>query len=231
MRIFARVIVWTGGALFVASLAACAYWYLVRWSGATAPRSGGAGASAIATNAALFAIFAFHHSLFAREAIKRRLTTLIPPSLLRSVYVWTASLLLLLVLVSWQPVAGDVYRVAGWPAALLAAVQLSGVWLIARAVARIDPLELAGIRPESAGGPLQIAGPYRWVRHPLYLGWVLAVGGAPHMTANRLAFAAITTAYLLLAIPLEERSLRRAFGESYARYQRAVPWRLVPFVY
>lgn len=233
MTKFERLFVWAGGALFVLSLAACVFCYVVLWSAPEAGdgSAGQARARAIAVDAGLFAVFALHHSLFARESMKRRLARRVPDRLLRSVYVWTASLLLLGVLASWQPVAGDVYDVTGWRVFLHAAVQLGGVWLISRSVARIDPLELAGIRPESRGGALQIAGPYRWVRHPLYLGWLLAVFGAAHMTGNRLAFAAISTAYLVAAIPWEERSLRRTFGQSYERYQRTVRWRLVPFVY
>jgi protein-S-isoprenylcysteine O-methyltransferase Ste14 len=234
MTRFESLFVWTGGALFVFSLAACVFWYSVLWSGpemrSVEPIARSSG-RAIAIDAGLFAIFALHHSLFARESIKRRMARLVRDRLRRSVYVWTASLLLLCVLALWQPIAGDVYHVTGWRAILHAVVQLSGLWLIARSVARIDPLELAGIKPESESGPLQIAGPYRWVRHPLYLGWVIAVFGAAHMTGNRLAFAAISTAYLLAAIPWEERSLRRTFGDSYARYQGAVRWRIVPFVY
>ena len=76
-----------------------------------------------------------------------------------------------------------------------------------------------------------MTGPYRWVRHPLYLGWLLMVFGAAHMTGDRLAFAAITTAYLVVAIPWEERSLRQSFGEAYARYMRDVRWRMIPFIY
>ena len=76
-----------------------------------------------------------------------------------------------------------------------------------------------------------MTGPYRWVRHPLYLGWVLMVFGAAHMTGDRLAFAAITTAYLVVAIPWEERSLRQSFGDEYARYMRDVRWRMIPFIY
>jgi protein-S-isoprenylcysteine O-methyltransferase Ste14 len=118
-----------------------------------------------------------------------------------------------------------------------AGVQLSGLWLIARSVARISALELAGIKPapinkiSKVGNVLQTGGPYRWVRHPLYLGWLLVLFGVAHMTADRLAFASISTAYLLLAIPWEERSLLRVFGEPYARYQRVVRWRVVPYVY
>jgi methanethiol S-methyltransferase len=232
-----RVFVWSGGVLFVLSLAACAYSYLAAWS---APVTRGAAhpfgaAGAVVADAALFAVFAAHHSLFARDPMKQRLARVVADRLLRSVYVWAASLLLLAVLVLWQRVDGDVYRVDGWRAVVHAAVQIAGIWLIARSVARIDALELAGIRAAPAGSSeptdLQIAGPYRWVRHPLYLGWVLAVFGAAHMTADRLTFAAITTGYLILAVPWEERALRRTFGAQYERYQRTVRWRMVPYVY
>jgi len=81
-------------------------------------------------------------------------------------------------------------------------------------VGLVDPLELAGIRPATARNPLQVTGPYRWVRHPVYLGWLLALFAAAHMTADRLAFAIISTGYLLVAIPWEEQSLLRAFGEA-----------------
>ena len=231
MTKFERLFVWTGGALFVLSLTTCAYVYFVAWA---VPVEGGARARAVALDAALLAIFAFHHSVFARESVKSHLARMLPERLLRSIYVWTASLLLLLVLALWQPVAGEAYRVAGWRAFAHAIVQLAGLWLIARAVAKIDPLELAGIappRPAASSGGLQIAGPYRWVRHPLYLGWILALFGAANMTGDRLAFAAITTIYLLLAIPWEERSLGRAFGDGYAHYRRQVRWRVIPFVY
>ena len=78
---------------------------------------------------------------------------------------------------------------------------------------------------------LQIAGPYRWVRHPLYLGWLLMVFGAAHMTGDRMAFAAATTGYLIVAIPWAERSLRQSFGDRYDRYIRDVKWRMIPFIY
>ena len=91
---------------------------------------------------------------------------------------------------------------------------------------------MAGIRSPSAGNPptLQEKGPYRWVRHPLYLGWMLATFGAAHMTADRLAFAAISSVYLLMAMPWEERSLERAFPDHYPRYRQRVRWKLIPYV-
>jgi len=224
-----RLIVWAGGAIFVASLALCAWWYLVPL-GVAAP---GVRASALAFNAVIFTVFAAHHSLFARDALKTAVARVVPDHLLRSVYVWIASLLLILVVASWRPVGGELYRATGWAALLLAAAQLAGLGLIAGAVRTIDPLELAGIRRGATAtqDALQVAGPYRWVRHPLYLGWVIAVFGSPHMTGDRLAFAVITTIYLVAAVPWEERALTRSFGDQYRRYQRDVRWRIVPYVY
>jgi protein-S-isoprenylcysteine O-methyltransferase Ste14 len=149
------------------------------------------------------------------------------------VYVWLASVLLIIVLMAWQPIGGEVYRVTGGLRWVLLGVQLVGVWFIAKSVGAIDGLELAGIRQVSdeRTNTLQVGGPYRVVRHPLYFGWVLIVFGALHMTGDRLAFAVITTAYLVLAMPWEERSLQRAFGEEYARYKQQVKWRIVPFLY
>jgi methanethiol S-methyltransferase len=231
MSTFDRVFVWSGGALFVLSLAACAYAYLIVWASPATDALAWTSLTGMAINAALFTLFALHHSLFARQSIKHHVARIVPDRLVRSFYVWIASLLLLMVLACWQPIAGEAYGASGWRAVAHAAVQIGGVWLIARAVATIDPLELAGIKPPSARDSLQITGPYRWVRHPVYLGWLLTVFGAAHMTANRLTFAVLTTAYLCLAIPWEERSLLRSFGEPYARYQRTVRWRILPYVY
>jgi protein-S-isoprenylcysteine O-methyltransferase Ste14 len=230
-----RAFVWAGGGAFVSSLALCVWSYAV-WMSAPAPWRGW---RPVAINAALFVIFAAHHSVFARERPKRWLAA-IPRRLLRSVYVWIASMLLVLVCLSWQPVGGELYRAPSLFAVALTLIQLAGFWIIARAVAQIDPLELAGIRvePTSAGsqppaGPsaLQIAGPYRWVRHPVYFGWILIVFGAAHMTGDRLAFAVISSIYLILAVPWEERSLRQSFGEDYVRYMQQVRWRVLPYMY
>ena len=234
MTRFERLFVWAGGAMFVTSLAACAYFYLVIWASPAAAAGGWTAVTAAAVDAVLFAVFALHHSLFARESMKSRIARVVPERLLRSFYVWTASALLLGVLALWQPVAGDLYHVNGWPSFVHAAVQQFGIWLIARSVAQISALELAGIKPAAASSltnTLQVGGPYKWVRHPLYLGWLLALFGAAHMTGDRVAFATISTAYLLVAIPWEERSLLHTFGEPYARYQRVVRWRVIPYVY
>jgi len=223
----ARAFVWTGGALFVTSLSSCAWSYLVLFGRPLLF----AGWTPVALDAALITIFALHHSLFAREPVKAWLARSIPAAVLRSTYVWIASLLLMLVSAAWQPIGGEVYSARGLLAIALIAVQIVGLSITARGVARIDPLELAGIRAEAQTQGLQVAGPYRWVRHPLYFGWALMVFGAAHMTGDRLAFATITTCYLIVAIPWEERSLQQSFGDSYRRYMGDVRWRMIPFIY
>ena len=223
----ARAFVWLGGAMFVTSLSVCA-WSYAFVMGRPAPPSGWL---PLIADTVLITIFACHHSLFARDGVKTWLARHVPAALLRSVYVWIASLLLILVCASWRPIGGTFYAATGIAAFACAAVQLAGLLITARGVARIDPLELAGIRPATHAQGLQVTGPYRLVRHPLYLGWVLMVFGAAHMTGDRLAFAALTTAYLAIAIPWEERSLRASFGDAYARYQRDVKWRMIPFIY
>lgn len=105
---------------------------------------------------------------------------------------------------------------------------------------RKDPSQAAFQLDESASSAssaavaasgLNISGPYRWVRHPIYLGWVLMVFGAPAMTTGRLLFAGVSTLYLIVAIPFEERSLTAEFGPSYTAYKRQVRSRLVPGVW
>jgi protein-S-isoprenylcysteine O-methyltransferase Ste14 len=227
MTKFERMLVWAGGAAFVLSLAFAGWWYFVRL-GVAAPF---AGPDAVAVNGLLFTAFALHHSLLARPAVKRAMASLVPERWLRSVYVWTASILLVMVCLLWRRVGAIVYRVPFPWVMLNAAVQLAGIALIAQAVRAIDPLELAGIRHGGDHQQLQITGPYHLVRHPLYLGWVLLLFGTAQMTGDRLAFAAISSLYLFVAVPWEERSLEREFGEIYRRYKEAVRWRIIPYLY
>ena len=224
---FERVFVWAGGLAFVGSLALTAWWYIV-WLG---QRSVFAGWRPILFDALIFSGFALHHSIFARPSIKAALARVCPERLLRSVYVWTASVLLSLVCLLWQGVGGRVFHETGWRAIVHLAAQVAGLVLIALSVRAIDALELAGIRAVTAHQNLQITGPYHLVRHPLYLGWILVVFGAAHLTGDRFAFAVISSLYLALAVPWEERSLERDFGERYRRYKQQVRWRIIPYVY
>jgi protein-S-isoprenylcysteine O-methyltransferase Ste14 len=223
MRLFA----WTGGALFVLALGRTV-WLYAEQLGGVRPFDGPA---PVVIDLVLFTSFALHHSLFARERIKRAVRRVVPEGAIRSVYVWIASVLLIAVCEAWRPVGGTVYTAPEPLSFMLAAVQIAGLVLTAAGVHGIDPLELAGIRIASSSDDLAVGGAYGLVRHPLYLGWILMVFGTSHMTGDRLVFAAISSAYLLVAIPWEERSLEAAFGEAYRQYKQRVRWRVLPYVY
>jgi methanethiol S-methyltransferase len=230
------IIVWSGGAMFVVSLLWFLFCYFVRFG--VLPADGSA-IRPVTQNVAMFSIFAFHHSLFARAAIKRWVQSRVPPELERSLYTWVASVLFLLVCTWWRPVPGLLYRLDGAIAIAGYTVQAIGLVLTIRASAALDVLDLAGVRAVllARGGtpPRQAAlethGLYGFVRHPIYFGWAVLVCGAPTMTMTRAVFAIISTAYLALAIPWEERTLIGHFGAEYETYQRRVRWRLIPYVY
>jgi protein-S-isoprenylcysteine O-methyltransferase Ste14 len=234
----AAAFAWLGALVFAASLLYFVYFYfgeLGRPPGRTRDVW-----AALVWNTLLFGVFASHHSLMARSWAKRLLSRVVPPSFERSVFVWVASALFFVTCRGWSRTGGELYRAAdGW-AVLLAIVQIAGGAISLAGSSRLDVLELAGVRQAGArplktgdrsGPPLLDRGLYRLVRHPIYLGWVLLVFAAPVMTVDRLMFATVSTAYVVLAIRWEERSLRAEFGDRYARYQRTVRWRLVPLIY
>ena len=228
---------WSGAALFVASLVYFLYSYLVRFGASAAPEASN-GVSAALIDVGLFSAFALHHSLAAREPVKARLRRLVSPGLERSVDTWLASVLFILVCAWWRFVPGELYQLTGLLAVPGYLVQMIGLAVTVRSSARLDVLDLAGVRPlleprgtTPAHVPLETSGPYGIVRHPLYFGWVLLVFAAPHMTMTRLVFALISSSYLAIAIPLEERSLIRTFGAEYREYQTHVRWRMIPGLY
>jgi protein-S-isoprenylcysteine O-methyltransferase Ste14 len=224
---------WLGAAAFVASLLYFLYFFFIQLDHGQ-PAGGPA---ALAVDAALFSVFALHHSVMARAGARRWLARIVPPALERSTYVWIASVLFFATCVWWRPIGGAWYRATGAGALLLHAVQAAGILMTIVASAAIDPLELAGVRQVQQGalagdrGELKTMGVYGWVRHPVYFGWMLLVFAAPHMTGDRAAFATISTAYLAIAVPFEERSLVETFGQDYRRYARRVRWRMIPGVY
>ena len=191
---------------------------------------------AIVFDVVLFSLFALHHSVFARDTFRNAVTRLVGP-LERSAYVWIASALFIATCAWWQPVAGVIWRfdqpVVVW---ITRALQLVGVWLSLRSAAMIDLRQLAGLaqldaKPSDEPMRFKTAGPYGWVRHPIYSGWFLMVFPVAVMTMTRFVFAATSCAYLLVAIPFEERTLRRSSAGSYDDYMRKVRWKLVPRVY
>jgi protein-S-isoprenylcysteine O-methyltransferase Ste14 len=224
-----RACLWLGGGVFVASLGLAAYAFGVGWP-AAAPLASAGIPAAVALNTVLFTTFALHHSLLARDRVKAWMARMLPVRLLRSVYVWTASLLFALTLLGWRPIGHVLYQAPAWLSPFLNVIQLLGLLLIVSAARIIDPLELAGIHTETGHG-LAVRGPYRLVRHPLYLGWFLLVWGASLMTGDRLTFAVLSSAYLLLAMPWEEQAMARTLGDDYERYRSIVKWRLVPGFY
>jgi protein-S-isoprenylcysteine O-methyltransferase Ste14 len=237
-----RAYAWIGAGLFVASLLYFLYFYLVALD---RPAAQG-GLQSLAIDLLLFSVFALHHSIMARTGAKQWLTRFVPAELERSTYVWIASLLFLATCAGWLPIDGLLYEIAGLPRLALYVVQAAAVIFVLVASAALDPLELAGLRstrPAAAAPPqepdasrtpeasLRTAGVYSWVRHPVYLGWVAFVFAAPRMTTDRLVFAIVSTSYLAMAVPFEERSLIEAFGERYRVYSRAVRWRILPWIY
>ena len=223
-----------GGLLFAGSLAYFAVRYL---RGFDAPaRTDLSVTYAILTNIVLFSVFALHHSLFARTGLKAMVTRLVPESLERSTYVWIASLMFIGVCAWWQPVPGVIWHATGGLALVLTVVQAAGGVFTLVAARRLDVLELAGVRqalhiPSGRISGLDSSGPYGLVRHPIYFAWLLLVWPAPLMNGTRLVFAAISTVYLLMAIPYEERDLRRHFGAAYEAYARKVRWRILPGIW
>jgi protein-S-isoprenylcysteine O-methyltransferase Ste14 len=229
-------VAWAGSALFLASLLLSAYAYLIGFDAQLPHLSL---PWAVTLNVALFSVFELHHSLLARPGAKQVLRAFAPPELERSIYTWTASLLFIGVCVWWQPVPGTLYTLHGPFRVIAYAVQLAGVALTIRSSAALDVLDLAGVRQVQGarlGMPprhvaLETRGLYGFVRHPLYFAWVLMVCGSPDMTATRATFAIVTTMYLAVAIPWEERSLVRIFGTDYEAYRREVRWRMFPGLY
>jgi protein-S-isoprenylcysteine O-methyltransferase Ste14 len=227
---------WLAALAFAGSLALFAYSYMVRFGGST---GGDASLAALVSppalvNFGLFTAFALHHSLFARAGAKRIVRRYVPPSLERSVYTMVASVLFVLVCLWWRPVEGMAWTLSGpWRIVGYTAQALGVVVTLAGARA-LDFLELAGVRQAmhvTTSHPLETGGVYRLVRHPLYFAWALLVFGAPDMTMTRLSFALISTGYLAVAIPFEERSLSETFGPAYASYREKVRWRMLPGIW
>jgi protein-S-isoprenylcysteine O-methyltransferase Ste14 len=199
------------------------------------PLSGSLG-SAIAVNVLLLGIFAVQHSVMARRGFKERWTQIIPWSIERSTYVLAASLALILLFSQWRPIGIEIWTVENPAArAVLWTVFASGWGLVLLATFLINHFDLFGLRQvwlPLVGRhytPVSLRTPrlYRHVRHPLYLGFVLAFWATPHMTLAHLLFAIATTAYILIAIQLEERDLIAEHGEGYVTYRQKVPM-LIP---
>ncbi|HLZ34285.1 MAG TPA: isoprenylcysteine carboxylmethyltransferase family protein [Nitrospira sp.] len=193
---------------------------------------------AMMINTLLLGLFAVQHSVMARPAFKRWWTRFIPKPVERSTYVLFSSIALLLLFYSWQPMGGTIWEVRDPILRGTIHGLFAGGWLlILAATFLINHFDLFGMRQVwlylkgEPYTPLKFATPglYRYVRHPLYVGWLLTFWATPMMTAAHLVFAIATSAYILIAIRWEERDLVDAHGPAYAQYRQEVPM-LIPAV-
>lgn len=210
--------------------------------GTLVPRSidvGGAPASyavAATINLALILAFGLQHSVMARTGFKAWLHRQLPASAERSVYVLLASLMLMLLFWQWRPIPGLAWAAASPAGQAVGWILFAGGFgLVLLSTFLIDHFDLFGLKQVirqffgRQAQPARFVTPllYRIVRHPLYLGFILAFWGGPTMSAGHLLFAAAMTSYILVAIRFEERDLVNQLGDNYVEYRRRVPM-LVP---
>jgi methanethiol S-methyltransferase len=194
--------------------------------------------AAIAINVALLLLFAVQHNVMARPWFKEWWTRFVPKPIERSTYVAAASLILILLYWQWRPMPDTVWEVEN----RIGRGALWGLFIVGWATvlyssALIDHFELFGLKQvwmylrqeEPVEAPFSERSLYRWVRHPLMLGFVIAFWAAPTMSQGRLLFAVVTTLWILIAIQIEERDLMQILGEPYRRYRKRTPM-IVPLV-
>jgi methanethiol S-methyltransferase len=193
---------------------------------------------ALIINLILMSIFAIQHSVMARQQFKRWWTQFVPASVERTTYVLFATLALALLLWQWRPMPEVVWQVANPQAATaITAVSLIGWLIVLTSTFLINHFELFGLHQVAnnlTGRPMpaprfRMPLYYKFVRHPIYLGFIIAFWAAPTMTLGHLLFAAVTTAYIFVGIQLEERDMVDVFGDQYRSYKKRVsmllPWR------
>ncbi len=186
---------------------------------------------ALLVDVLLLLLFAVQHSVMARDGFKERWTEIVPPHLERSTYVLVASLVLAVVMWGWRPIPEAVWSLEGPAAAATWGVFAVGWGVVLVSTFLIDHFDLFGLRQvwhrfrerEYDHPEFQKPGLYRYVRHPLYLGFLMAFWAIPEMTVGHLLFAVGTTGYILVAVRFEERDLLEYHGEAYARYREEVP--------
>ena len=198
-------------------------------------------AEAIVINLMLMSLFAVQHSVMARKSFKRWWTRFVPPAVERATYVLLASLILDLLFWQWRAIPAVVWQITDPTIAMaLTGVSLSGWVLVFTSTFLINHFELFGLHQvivnlmgRTMPAP-RFKEPviYKVVRHPIYLGFIIAFWAAPTMTVGHVLFAVVTTAYIFVGIALEERDLTEQFGDEYRRYRQRVsmliPWRKRP---
>jgi protein-S-isoprenylcysteine O-methyltransferase Ste14 len=193
-------------------------------------------ASSLLVDLGLLVLFALQHSVMARPAFKAWWTRFIPEPAERSTYVLASSVALIVLFACWQPLGGVIWKVTQPTAAMtLYALCAFGWLLVLLSTFLINHFDLFGLRQiwlylrnePYTHLTFRTPGPYRLVRHPLYVGWLFAFWATPDMTLTHFVFALATTGYILVAIQLEERDLARHLGTQYSDYRKRVPM-LIP---
>jgi protein-S-isoprenylcysteine O-methyltransferase Ste14 len=191
---------------------------------------------ALLTNLLVLGVFAVQHSVMARPAFKSWWTRFVPKPVERSTYVLFSSAALLLLFHAWQPMGGVVWDVQHPIGRVVLYGLFAGGWLLVLAATfLINHFDLFGLRQvwlylrgqDYTPLAFKTPGLYRYMRHPLYVGWLFTFWATPTMTAAHLVFSVATTAYILIAIRFEERDLVTVHGQAYADYRQQVPM-LVP---
>ena len=187
---------------------------------------------AFAVDAGLLALFAVQHSVMARPWFKDWWTRLVPRPLERSTYALFSSLALLLLFWQWRPLGGVVWHVEDPLGRLVLWALFAFGWgLVLVSTFLINHFDLFGLRQvylhqrgrEYTQSGFRTPLFYKFVRHPLLLGFIIAFWATPRMTVGLLVFAVATTAYMLIAIRLEERDLGSVHGAAYEEYRKQVP--------
>ncbi|GAC1619852.1 MAG: isoprenylcysteine carboxylmethyltransferase family protein [Nevskia sp.] len=199
--------------------------------------SGEGGAAALAIDLALIALFGLQHSVMARPGFKRRLTRWLPEAVERSSYVLATNAVLVLLFLGWQPLPGELWRVTE-PAAVQGLYALMGLgWLLVLVATFLTHhFDLFGLRQVWLNARRRTYTPvafkeillYRWLRHPMMLGLLIAFWAAPVMTMSHLLFSAGMSVYIVIGMHFEERGLRAALGQPYVDYMRRTV-RILPF--
>ncbi len=193
---------------------------------------------AIVMNIALLGLFALQHSVMARESFKNLLTSYMNPAIERSTYVLMSSLVLLLLYWLWQPIPIVLWEINGQTGYWVIMIIYGLGWtLVLAATFMINHFELTGLQQvydylknrQRDSSLFQVSYLYKFVRHPLMLGFLIVFWATPYMTVGHLLFTSVMTIYILLSVKyLEEKDLRKNIGKQYEEYQEEVPM-IIPF--